>query len=328
MNPNTYHRIMDWLSRHYSPYTLPNRQSIPVVVQRAHGVALDDILEEVAGHAQSSDFALYDAQLLEYMRQQGMHLYDGTTWRVLQAESTHLVVQRSGYFHGVATTASLKRELLQVAQQMPITEMAQLPLRAQLEQLIPMAQQPFDGRGRSATLGVSVLTIFATAQGEVAVLMRRSAHTAADPNQYHVLPSFTLEPKRGSLRQQVILEYVEECWGVPEAQTTLDHPHAQTLTALLENGSASLTYSGIVYSPLTTDFNVAACLRIHDPAIYDMLNRHPIGGWEVERLYRIPLHSPDALHQALPDDFERVGSPHGVGSFWLAIEQYGAHLLG
>ncbi len=74
MNPNTYHRIMDWLSRHYSPYTLPNRQSIPVVVQRAHGVALDDILEEVAGHAQSSDFALYDAQLLEHMRQQGMHL--------------------------------------------------------------------------------------------------------------------------------------------------------------------------------------------------------------------------------------------------------------
>ncbi|MFZ4828046.1 MAG: hypothetical protein ACOYLB_11885 [Phototrophicaceae bacterium] len=328
MNLNTYHHIMDWLSRHYSLYTIPNRLPIPAIVQRAQTLNLDDILQVVEGHAQTSDFALYDAQLLEQMLQGGMHLFDGTTWRVLQADSTRLVVQRSGYFHGVATTASLKRELLQVAQQMPIIDMAQLPLRAQLEQIIPMAQQPFSGMGRSATLGVSVLTIFATDHGEVAVLMRRSAHTAADPNQYHVLPSFTIEPQRGSLHQQVILEYVEECWGVPEAQTTLDHPHAQTLTTLLENGSASLTYTGIVYSPLTTDFNVAACLRIHDPAIYDTLNRHPMGGWEVERLYPIPLHSPDVLHHALPDDFERMGSPHGVGSFWLAIEQYGAHLLG
>ena len=300
---------------------------MPLLVQRANGIDLDTVLEVAEGQVQPNDFAMYDAHLLGQMRQDGMHLFDGETWRVLSARPHRLRVQRSGYFHGVATTASLKRELLQVAERMPIIDLSHLPLRAKLEQVITMEQQPFNGMGRSATLGVSVLTIFATPTGAVAVLMRRSAHTAADPNQYHVIPSFTVEPSRGSLREQVILEYVEECWGVSEEDATLDHPHAQNLLALLENGSATLTYTGIVYSPITTDFNVAVCLRIHDPALYVTFN-HQVGGWEVERLYQIPLHSREALHQALPNDFERVGSPHGVGSFWLAIEQYRADLLG
>lgn len=327
MNPNTYRHIIDWLSHCYNLYTVPARPPMPVVVQRANGIDLDTVLEVAEGQAYPSDFAIYDASLLGQMLQEGMHLFDGETWRVLSAHPHRLEVQRSGYFHGVATTASLKRELATIAEHAPIVDLAQLPLRAKLEQVMPMEQQPFDGSGRSATLGVSVLTIFATPTGEVAVLMKRSAHTAADPNQYHVIPSFTVEPSRGSLREQVILEYVEEFWGVSEADATLNHPHAQSLLALLANGSATLTYTGIVYSPITTDFNVAVCLRIHDPTIYATLD-HQASSWEVERLYRIPLHSKESLHQALPNDFERVGSPHGVGSFWLAIEQYGADLLG
>lgn len=205
-------------------------------------------------------------------------------------DSIRLHCRMGRFFDGLDTSVVLSHELLaqvgKVKRQPRNSrgwsrfERHRLPLRHALHQGID--DPLLDGAGRCAVLGVSVVTMFNSGEGEYRVLVHRRSGSGVvvQPGLIGVVPTFTFQPIVGDLRGEfsvvdnVLREYLEELFSVQEDGATdsaryfYDDPNIVYLRELLAKGEASLTFTGISTNLLDLTADVCVLLRIDCPDWY------------------------------------------------------------
>ncbi len=325
MHPTTYNRLIEALNARYAPHGLHlytrNGHTYPFVVLHTDPtVSLTDILSQDPPHTiQTRDaLAIYNAQTVADIRAAGGTLYNGTTFAFQRLEGTpprlHATLGR--YFDHLSTCVALENEFIAGGS----------VLRDQLHAAIRPADMTTCGAGRSAALGVSVLTAYRASDGYRALVVERSGKTAHMPNALHVLPAFQFQPSgddypaaEWDVARQVKREYAEELFDVPEDADAQASPAVQRLEAMLAGGAAEIRYSGIVFNPMTTHLSVCVLLLIHDPDWHTALDSRPT--WETRTRYRLPVTNDAALLDALPPDAQYRFAPSGAAALWLGMDQ-------
>ena len=325
MHIATYNNLMDTLTNRYAPHGLHlytrNGHTYPFVVLHTDPtVSLTDILSQDPPHTIKTRDALpiYHEQTVADIRAAGGTLYNGTTFAFQRLEGTpprlHATLGR--YFDHLSTCVALENEFIA----------GESALRDQLHQTISPAEMLTCGDGRSAALGVSVLTAYRAKDGYRALVVERSGKTAHMPNALHVLPAFQFQPSgddypaaEWDVTRQVKREYAEELFDVPETADAQASPAVQQLEAMLAAGTAEIRYSGIVFNPMTTHLSICVLLLIHDPDWHTTLDTRPT--WETQTRYRLPVTDDASVLAGLPPNAQYRFAPSGAAALWLGIDQ-------
>lgn len=300
----------------------------PAIVHRAPpGCQPDDLLGTLTPHtATRADFALYDeAHLAE--RRASRHISNGLCYDAtrLHLNPLKLDAHLGRYFDMVATCDALDHELRDFN--------GFIPLRDALHRTISPQDALLDCRGRSATVGAAVLTVFNDGSTYQAIVAHRAANLAVGAGMFHVVPAFVVQPivdaqAEWSLQLQILREYGEELFAMPEhdaldsAPTTPDYfltnPHIQALTSMFTDGRAELHATGIVLNLLSMRFELCSLLLIHDADWYRRNRAILESALDVERqgTYITPIES----LAGLPDDWPERFTPQGVAALILGKE--------
>jgi hypothetical protein len=327
MDQQAYNRMIQVLQQWYESAGVPlyrrGATVYPFHVIPAHKQPLDSLLSTDPPATRHQDFAFYDAGHLQTLRARGQRLYNGVTFAFAQLDRAplRLHAQIGRYFDHVATCMALENELLAGPP---------FPLREQLHQQVAPSAIATTGAGRSASLGVSVLTVFGDGDGYRALLAQRSAQTAHMPGRYHVLPAFMFQPSAAetatrdwSLRDHILREYAEELFNVTEAEHGGDstpHPAYRQLQAMLTTGEAALYLTGITVNLQTTHISVCVLLLVHRTEWYQRLREQPAMMWETQHVITPPVATDADLLAAVPANFHRLLAPNGAAALWLGVD--------
>jgi hypothetical protein len=319
MQPETYHRIIQALRTYYAPHGVElfrrHDADYPFALL---GTDLTQTLAPEPPRAQigRADLPFYDERLIERLRANGAHLFNGRTFIYNGLTDDGRVRGALGwYFDYVATCIALEEELLAGGS---------TPLRDRLHAAVPPADMLTSGAGRSASMGVGVLTVFRTSAGYRALLVRRSGKTAHKPGAYHVLPAFTLQPSRADypahewdLAAQIKREYLEELFGAEEMNGG-DHPAGQQLDAMLADGRAELHMTGALVNLMTTHVALVALLLIHDESWYSTSAGNT---WETGERLLLPFETDADALAVLPPNAYMNMAPTGAAALWLGVSK-------
>lgn len=306
----------------------------PVVVlppDDAQRADVDSILGSLLPETEErADFAFYDQAHVQAMQARGRRLEDNPTYTFAHLETSPLKIHaRLGrYFNMLATCDALDRETRAHFSQPSPSDLLDLPYRAALAERVPPKRALYDGRGRSAALGVAALTVLNDAGTYKLLLARRSQLTATDPGFYHVLPAFVFQPvQRGtphlaeySVARQVYREFLEEFYGLPEGASPHEveaHPLYQELR---QQGAAALYLTGLSFNVLTQRHEICTLLLIHNMTGHNRAARK--AAWETEQgaFVLAPLASDEALLAALPPALHTRMPPQGSAALWLGVD--------
>lgn len=319
MTPETYHHTIQALQARYAPHgiTLYERHGAdyPFALIDAN---LNAILapDPPRTHIQRGDLPIYDASIIQQLKANGAHLFNGVSFVFDGLTADGRVRGALGsYFDHLATCIALENELMAGDD---------TPLRDQLHAAVPPPRLLTSGAGRSAAIGAGVLTVFRTPDSYRALVVQRSHKTAHKPGAYHVIPAFTMQPSRADypahewdFAAQVKREYLEELFGAEEMGSG-DHPAAHQLDAMLADGRAELHTTGALINLVTTHVALAALLVIHDENWFS----GSLGAtWETGRLHALRFGTDAAVLDQLPENGYMNFAPAGAGAFWLGVSK-------
>ncbi|MFW5690874.1 MAG: hypothetical protein ACOCXZ_00120 [Chloroflexota bacterium] len=295
----------------------------PCTIQPAHPAqTIDDLLGRLDNRLlRLTDYALHDGDHL-VARQADRLLTNGLCYAFdrLHTDPPRLDGALGRYFDMMATCDALDHELRRGNG---------TPMRDHLHALVPPGEALRSGRGRCALIGGAVLLAFRRADDYHLLLGQRSATLATGAGLLHVLPAFMMQPTNDeqpvsgwSLRDQIIREFAEELFGVPEGlppQALAAQPPAADLLALLNDGQAELVPTGIAFNLLSLRPEVCALLIIHDTGWH---TRHADGlaaaaHTERQSTLTIPL----ATLAGLPHDLPTRMTPQGAAALWLGVDR-------
>ncbi len=278
----------------------------------------------------SDNLAIADEAYLNHLQRTVKSLYNGTTFafRRLEVEPLRLWCDLGYFYDNLLSCAALDAEL---------RANNGLALREQYYRTIAPVDALFHGRGRSAAVGVAVLTVFNNNGRYEAILGRRSQHAATYQQAYHVVPAFIFQPStptlryplEWSIRHQIYREFLEELFGLDELLNPdrpdyfYQHPALQGLQARLADGRATLQLTGISFNLRNLRPEVCAVLIIHDEA-WCQQARLENGddtfkmAAETEHFLRVPIETDEAIHRVLPAPHLQM-PPQGATAFWLGV---------
>ena len=300
---------------------------------------VDSVLHEQppAAHTMQSDYVIYDADHLASRLASRMMTNDLTfTMAHMEAANDRLriVGSTASYFDMIATCDALDHELRDWVR--GVREGT--PLRNHLFAQVAPDDALYSGAGRAATIGISVLTVFAMHdRGYHALLVQRSNRLAIGAGLFHIMPAFVFQPvgqpewqaSMWSIEQQVLREFGEELFVMPEydawtAPTSPDYftqfgPVAH-LIAMLNDGRASLTLTGVAINLLSIRPEVCTLLIIHDPDWYATYEAQLAAAQHTERqaTHYLPV---DTL-AGLPDRLHIRMVPHGGACLWNGLAKF------
>lgn len=335
-----YQRMTDYLAKLYD-VALYQRAGVryPVHVYAPAPEQVHDI-DSVLGlldPATPTDFAIYDHAYLHTLQNSARHLYNGVTYTLkhIQAHPLRLHATHGRYFDTLATCFALEHELRRAVE----SGLVRLPLRTQYHRTLNYNQALWNGRGRSATIGVACVTAFKRGAHYEALLARRSAQSATDPRFFHVLPAFVFQPTSEThnaydwrVSHHIYREWLEELFSVDEALTqdapaVYAHPAMQDLLAMRARGDAQLLLTGITLNLFTLRPEISALLLIHDAGWWERCHA-PDSAYTLDataetldgHVVRVPLTSEADVLGALPADFHTMMPPQAAVALWLALD--------
>jgi hypothetical protein len=283
--------------------------------------------------------AFYNWAYLHTLQNAGHTLFDAPTFILHRLERQPLRIRADlgRYFDMIATCAALEDELLEAS----AGTLLRSPSRTLYHQVVSPRGALRGGAGRSAALGVAVLTVFRHQGAYQALLGRRTAHHATNPGAIHLLPTFILQPgapeprpHEWSIRWQIRREWLEELFAWPESGATTpgamdEHPALVDLDRMLATGDAELVLTGAVMNLLSLRLEITALLLIHDGGWYARatqaqpparlaLNAEVEGGQAI----LVPVASDAALRECLvPATPVAHMPPQGAVGLWLGVDQ-------
>ena len=238
---------------------------------------VDSLLDRTPPRPENRDFAAPDYSYLHSLQNQKPHLHNGSTFTLsrLQTKPLKLRAGIGRYFDMLATCAALENELRDAAAQ----GWMRAPSRATYHRHVAAPESLFNGAKRSAAIGIGTLTVFNDGGEYKAILARRSERTAFDSGMYHVLPAMMFgpttpdfaDPREYSARHQILREFLEELFDMPEQRAPCrwdffyEHPALLKLLSLMQAGKAALYATGVILNLLTLRPEIATLLLIHDP---------------------------------------------------------------
>ncbi len=279
------------------------------------------------------------------------------TMRKMIADGARLQLRcaMGSYFRMLDTCDALEWEALRQAETLTDTsEVAfaqfdrQLRLRKALHEHVALPVR--DGAHRSVALAVSLLIAYQHEGSLHLLLHRRSANVATNPGLLHIIPSFMFQPatthvaQEFSLRHNIEREYLEELFSLPESadgetdwRYFYDDSRLQFLRALLEQGQAELSLTGVSVSLLNLRPDICALLLIRSEEWYRRHIGDPPTPHDALRLN--PEYAADdtgisAPISALAFDAAETDTalirrggitaaqmvPAGAGAFWLGVD--------
>ncbi len=281
-------------------------------------------------YAPKDSFAFYDTAHLQALQAEGRTLTNDITYIMNHLETNPLRISAhlGHYFDMIATCDSIDHELRHYAH----GEHADLPYRTQLHQLISPRASLFNGRGRSAIVGVAVLTVFAAANGYQAIVIQRARNLGVGAGLFHVFPAFVFQPSgpsaffqaEWSLHHQVLREFGEELFAMPEyanwenADYFYDYPPVKELRQMLASGNAALYLTGIAMNLFTLRPEITSLLLIHDPDWF-VRNQDKLQLSMTTERQQTRYISIDTL-DGLPDNLIANMTPQGTMAFWTGID--------
>lgn len=180
---------------------------------RVHPAAIEPHGAAAAGLVEPSpDPAWIDPALraagrrhLELVQSRSPRMHNGRVMACVTSAGFPLTCAPAGYFDAIATSDSLRAELLDAMGDGPPAQLLDvLPLR-RLAHAACDEDPLHSGRGRVAAVGVSVAVTLPTVPVRALVLGLRNHEVATDPDMWHVAPSGTLEPSK----QDPVLTLIE-----------------------------------------------------------------------------------------------------------------------
>jgi hypothetical protein len=340
MTASEYEKLTRYLCKLYSVDGFI-RHSIqhPLVVYAPDAEQINDV-DSVIGNlrpAPATPFAIYDYGYLHSLQNSGRNIFNGTTFGLHYIETSPLKIhgQYGTYYDMLATCGALENELKADWGNQPL----QLPLRSQLHRTLTLSQAMWNGAGRSATIGGACLVVFNHEGDYKAILARRSAKNATDPNFYHVLPAFIFQPTQTTFHpiewtfsHHVYREFLEELFGVAESDSAqpdwiYGHSALQDLQAMMRRGEASLHVTGIVLNLFTLRPEICTLLLIHDVEwwrrIHDPHNDYHLNAdseAQDGQIACVPIISDEALLAGLPQNLHTMMPPQGFTALWLGVD--------
>ncbi|TVR22934.1 MAG: hypothetical protein EA396_04880 [Anaerolineaceae bacterium] len=305
----------------------------PVAVYRAAPTAApDDVIGALSPSAVTApDFAIYDAAHLQD-RIASRQMFNGLCYVAadLTCDPLRLSARTGYYFDMIATCDALDHEMRAYGR----GERADLPLRDALHRHIPPEQALINGAGRCTVVGGAVLTVVNDGGVYKAIIARRSPHLATGAGLWHILPAFIVQPHDDigagwSWQAHILREFGEELFGLPEPEawpSGAPHDHFRTfppireLTAMLDDGRATLRTTGVALNLLSLRFEICAALVIHDA---DWLPRHRAALTAAQDVERMATHTValDALDD-LPAGWEAHFAPQGMAALGLGADLF------
>jgi hypothetical protein len=250
------------------------------------------------------------------------------------------------YFHSLATSELLEREMIDQLHADPSREVAldRLPRRRWLHEVVGGQRVLLDGRRRAAALSVAATLLMAEPDGTYsAVLATRSKRVETHQMFSHVAPAGIFAPinaehrdeeKEFSVRQCLMREYAEELFGYKDLEhgdgllaTDLSAlPPIRELCRAEQEGIITLRYCGISVPLFTLRPEIYVLILIKDP---DWLKREILRAnftdrwfelnWEYERVKDL-----DAVKLRLDADLSPI-DPTQVRP-WLMVPHAAAAL--
>ena len=338
-----YKNLSDYLRHLYQcqPYSRAGAEH-PVIVYppAAWQVAdVNSLLDPAPPTPETRDFAFYDHAYLQDLQNTKPGLFNGATFTLKRIRQKPLRMRGSlgRYFDMLATCAALERELRHAAEQ----GWWRTPSRATYHRHVDAPDSLLRGHRRSAAIGIGVLTVFNHAGVYKAILARRSQATAFDSGLFHVLPAMMFgpttrdfaDPREWSARQQIMREFLEELFDMPEERHPEswdffhDHPALRYLESLIAAGHAGLYTTGIVLNLLTLRPEISALLLIHDAAWHERVTAPdsdmPLSAAAetvAGSLVAAPIDSDEGFLARFPPELHLRMPAQATATMWLGID--------
>jgi len=235
--------------------------------------------------------------LLEEMKQQNQHLWNGKTYVFLGLDSTstdpRLHCAEGYYFDTVNTCIVLEEELKRNLAKATESDFASLYATMHLRRAIHQNQigkaalaDAWSGERRSAAIAICCLFVASDGVSYRYYVRRRSANLADGAGLYHVIPSMVFQPiaKDGnepdsfSITNTILREVAEELFD-HEEEVTPEHetncpPEIMALRELLQTGGAELLITGVAMELLSLRPEILAVLIVHDPEWLQQYESH------------------------------------------------------
>ena len=336
LNLETYSLISDYLARFYD-VELYEHNSIkhPVVNYPASPEQAQDV-DSILGHltptqSNVNEMVFYNHAYLHSLQNSGRNLFNGITYTLKRLRTNPLRIDATlgSYFDMIATCISLETELLDVMSQ----GLIRLPMRSQYHREIDAQQSLASGKGRSATLGGVMLTIFNDAGTYKAIISQRTGQHATRPNALHLLPAFIFQPmnaetaqKEWTFKHHLYREYLEELVGMEEGNTNMySHPALKDLQTMEANGEAIINLTGVSMNLLTLRAEISAVLLIHDESWWQTMQSGE-QGYQLntpethDKLLLIPIDKDKDILAQLPENYFLTMVPQAIPAFWEGIK--------
>lgn len=297
----------------------------------------------------------YQQLIMELVRHEGGPTYNGRKFVLTHLESVSplkLVCHLSTYFDVIASCDAIKLEI-QRAWVDSLGRIAtlkdpleHLPLRGRMHRAASPFSPIWNGECRTVGLSTSTLICYRSYDddrvGYKCLLRLRAAEKLAEGRGgFHVIPAGSFEPgaadipkKSYSVRENVIREFGEEIFDVPERRDAADvfwyhqEPPNEYLIGLLNSGNATMHLTGFSSNLLDLRTEICTLLLIHDPDWENSwLRKRGKIRWEFEQTTGATSHvgrsfwldKDAALISAVPELCpSRLHAP-GAAAFWLGV---------
>ncbi|MGB7337407.1 MAG: hypothetical protein WBC91_00835 [Phototrophicaceae bacterium] len=336
MIPETYALIAEYLGRFYDTPLYQRHEISHPVIQHRPSIAQSYDVNSVIGHltadTPSKDtMGFYNYAYLHTLQNSGRHLFNGTTFALKRLRTNPLRIDATlgTYYDMLATCIALESELLDVMS----AGMIRLPMRSQYHRTFDAQQALTSGKGRSATLGGVMLTVFNDEGIYKAIVSQRTGQHATRPNALHLLPAFIFQPMNAenptdewTFKHHLYREYLEELVGMAEGTHEMEqHPALRDLKAMEADGRAEIRLTGVSMNLLTLRAEISTLLIIHDPdwwrALQSGENGYQLNTPETQNtVLLIPIADDESALATLPDDYYLTMVPQAIPAFWDGLD--------
>jgi hypothetical protein len=258
------------------------------------------------------------------------------------------------YFSVLTSQNAMEHELLLEAYRLAqlddltVTSLrsTELPRRAQYLQRSPIERRRF------ASLGLSTVLIYNSADGYRIMIRKRSKDTAVHPNLFHVIPSCNFSPELNPEREWhllhcVIKEYCEELFDLNVDPKRWNSSYfyeewapAQNLLEALKTGICEFFVTGIAFHLLSFRMDICTVLLVRDAEWFRVQSNKFHPNWEhlaagemlqlvsamacvdfhLDRVEDEFLASASALGLSSGSAIGGAWVPSGLAALWLGVD--------
>lgn len=336
MELETYNLITDYLQRFYDTSLYQRHHISHPVIQHTPSKEQSYDVNSVIGHLTATipdkeTMGFYNYAYLHSLQNSGRKLFNGTTFALKRLRTNPLRIDATlgTYYDMIATCIALEAELMDVMS----AKLLRLPMRSQYHRAFTPQEALTSGKGRSATIGGVMLTVFNHEGIYKAIVSQRTGQHATRPNALHLLPAFIFQPMNAENAQEewtfkhhLYREYLEELVGMEEGATTMaEHPALHDLQAMERDGRAEIRLTGVSMNLLTLRAEISTLMIIHDANWWRDLqsgkNGYHLNTPETQdSLLLIPIDDDEIALANLPDAYYLTMVPQAIPAFWDGLD--------